>query len=287
LNDNPRGCTVLTDELASFFEGMNNYSKADNSSYYLSFWSNQATTIDRVGKPVPILINTPFLSIIGGLQPRMLSKVFQPRKLDSGFFQRFLFAFPQEMKKEPINDNVLDAKIYEEYSNFITNYIKATKEKTKTRELGWTEDAKGYFHDWQAKNCVLVNENQDSIKGEIISKFDNHFIRLSLILQMMEDPNSTEIGLKAVKGANALCKYYMNCAFNVLAKIQNPLDHLNQLPDNKKKFYAALREKFTTAEAIESGNKFDFRERRLKEFLKDTYFFRRIKQGYYEKKITE
>ncbi|MCF7559424.1 DUF3987 domain-containing protein [Sabulilitoribacter multivorans] len=285
LNDNPRGCTVLTDELASFFEGMNNYSKADNSSYYLSFWSNQATTIDRVSKPVPLLINTPFLSIIGGLQPRMLSKVFHSRKLDSGFFQRFLFAFPQEMKKEPINDNVLDAKIYEEYSNFITNYIKDTTGKTKTRELGWTKGAKDYFYDWQTKNCVLVNENQDTIKGEIIAKFDNHFIRLSLILQMMEDPESTEIGISAVRGANALCKYYLNCAFKVLAKIQNPLNHLNQLPDNKKHFYNELPDKFTTAEAIELGETFDFQERRLKTFLNDHLLFRKIKHGNYEKKI--
>ena len=216
----------------------------------------------------------------------MLSKVFPPQKLNSGFFQRFLFAFPQEVKKEPINDNVLDDKTFQEYSGFITNYIKSTSSgKVPTREISWTEEAKNYFYDWQAKNCVLVNENQDSIKGEIISKFDNHFVRLSLILQMMEDPNSTKIGLKAVKGANTLCNYYMNCAFEVLAKIQNPKDHLNHLADNKKQFYRALRNKFTTAEAIELGEKFDLLERNVKTFLNDHFLFRKIKRGNYEKKI--
>jgi hypothetical protein len=286
LNDNTRGCTVLSDELTSFFESMNNYSKSDNSSIYLSFWSNQAITIDRVGKPIPLFIETPCLSIIGGLQPRMLRKVFPPQKLNSGFFQRFLFAFPEGVNKEPINDNLLDPTVLQKYYDFITNYIKITsKGKMEMRVLNWSKKAKKYFYKWQAKNCDLVNDNLDNIKGEIISKFDNHFVRLALILQMMEDPKSTEVKVKAVKGANELCKYYMNCTFKVLAKIQNPKDRLNQLVDNKKQFYYALQNKFTTAEAIELGSKFNLSERPLKEFLKEPDLFMKVKHGNYVKKI--
>ena len=39
LSENLRGCTVLSDEMATFFEGMNNYSKGDQLGVYLSFWS--------------------------------------------------------------------------------------------------------------------------------------------------------------------------------------------------------------------------------------------------------
>ena len=286
LNDNPRGCAVVSDELATFFEGMNTYSKSDTSSTYLSLYSNQSTTIDRVGKPVPLFIEKPFLCIIGGLQPRIFNKVFKPKMLDSGLFQRFLFSYPQSVYKEPINDKILDPQILEKYSNFIIDYIKNTSsEDYKTRTLTWTDEAKDYFYDWHTKNCELVNANSGNIKGEVISKFDIHFIRLSLILQIMEDPNSDEIGIEAVKGANALCKYYLNCAFKILKKIHNPVGRLNQLPDNKKQFYNALANKFTTAEAIELGNKFDFQERRVKEFLNDEYLFKKIKHGSYEKKI--
>ena len=104
---------------------------------------------------------------------------------------------------------------------------------------------------------------------------------------MMEDPDSTQIGLKAVKGANALCKYYLNCTFKIMEETYSSVNQLNKLPENKKRFYKALKRKFTTAEAIELGKTFDFQKRRLNDFLKEKYFFRRIKQGYYEKKITE
>jgi hypothetical protein len=105
LNQNLRGCTVVSDEMATFFEGMNNYSKGDQLGNYLSFWCNQPTPVDRIGNPIPLLIQEPFLSIIGGLQPRMLASAFPILKLNNGFFQRFLFAFPESSFKEPINDN--------------------------------------------------------------------------------------------------------------------------------------------------------------------------------------
>ena len=117
LYQNPRGLSVLSDELATFLEGMNNYSKTDQSSTYLSFWSNQQTSIDRIGAPIPLLINLPYLSIIGGIQPRMLSKLFPMQKQNNGFYQRFLFAFPEATFKEPISDEESSLELQAKYTD--------------------------------------------------------------------------------------------------------------------------------------------------------------------------
>jgi hypothetical protein len=290
LEENLRGCTVVSDEMATFFEGMNQYSKGDQIGVYLSFWSNQPTTIDRIGNPIPLFITNPYLSIIGGLQPRMLSSAFPVQKLNNGFFQRFLFAFPESNFKQPINDIENDEAIYSEYKEFIQNYINTSTVyevdgKIESKILKWTPDAKIFFYKWQDENCDLVNEFQDNIKGEIASKYDNHFIRLSLLLQLMFDPQSESIGITAVQGAKELCSYYMNCAFKVLAVIQNPAEYLETLNQNKKDFYKTIADKFTTAEALAIGLRFDFLERRIKEFLNDTILFKKIKHGMYEKII--
>jgi hypothetical protein len=290
LEENLRGCTVVSDEMATFFEGMNQYSKGDQIGVYLSFWSNQPTTIDRIGNPIPLFITNPYLSIIGGLQPRMLGSSFPIQKLNNGFFQRFLFAYPESNFKQPINDIENDETLYNKYKDFIQNYINTysvyeVDGKIESRILKWTPEAKTFFYNWQAENCEIVNEYQNSIKGEIASKYDNHFIRLSLLLQLMFDPQSESIGITAVQGAKELCSYYMNCAFKVLAVIQNPAEYLETLNQNKKDFYRAIAGKFTTAEAIETGDKFDFLERRVKEFLKDTVLFKKVKHGTYEKTI--
>ena len=290
LNENLRGCTVLSDEMATFFEGMNNYSKGDQIGVYLSFWNNQPTTIDRIGDPIPLFIKNPYLSIIGGLQPRMLANVFPIQKLNNGFFQRFLFAFPDATLKQSINDNELNELIFDRYKDFIKEYYHSSGVEENdgfinSKIVSWTPEAKTFFYKWQNENCDLVNDYSNNIKGEIISKFDNHFIRLALLLQMMADPKSDFIQIEAVKGAKLLCEYYMNCSFKVLVIIQNPKEYLETLADNKKRFYYNIKERFTTAEAIEEGKAFDFQERRLKEFLKDAILFKRIKHGFYEKTI--
>lgn len=290
LSENLRGCTVVSDEMTTFFDGMNNYSKGDQIGVYLSFWSNQPTTIDRIGNPIPLFISNPYLSIIGGLQPRMLSSSFPVQKLNNGFFQRFLFAFPDLNLKQPINDNENNEVLYNSYKDFIQKYINTStvaevNGKIESRILKWTPEAKIFFYQWQSENCDVVNEYQNNIKGEIASKYDNHFIRLSLLLQLMSDPESESVGVSAVQGAKELCNYFMNCAFKVLAVIQNPTEYLETLNLNKKDFYRAIPEKFTTAEALKLGLSFEFLERRVKEFLNDTVLFKKVKHGMYEKTI--
>jgi hypothetical protein len=290
LDENLRGLTVVSDEMATFFEGMNQYSKGDQISNYLTMWNNQPITIDRVGNPIPLFILNPYLSIIGGLQPRMLSSSFPIQKLNNGFFQRFLFSFPESTFKQPFNDIENDEALYNQYKDFIQNYFTAysvyeVDGKIESRILKFTPDAKVFWIDWYNENKDLCNEFQDNIKGEIASKYDNHFIRLSLLLQLMFDPQSESIGITAVQGAKELCRYFMNCAFKVLAVIQNPVEYLETLNQNKKDFYRAVPDQFTTAEALKIGLRFEFLPRRVKEFLNDTVLFKKIKHGKYEKTI--
>lgn len=279
LEENPRGCTVLSDELATFFEAMNNYSKGDQIGVYLSFWSNQPTTIDRIGNAIPLFISKPYLSIIGGLQPRVLNTAFPPNKLNNGFFQRFLFAYPDEALKAPINDNEANAKLSKKYQRYIEDCFTQLTD----RVLVFTPEAKEFFYRWQTDNCDKVNEHQNSIKGEILSKYDNHFLRLALLLQMMHDPEAEAVELKAVEGAKLLCDYYLKCAFKVLAKIQNTENYLLSITPDKQALFNGLDDEFTTAEAVEAGEALKLKERAVKRFLTDTQLFKKVKYGMYEK----
>ncbi len=282
LSENPRGCTVLSDELISFLEGMNNYSKSDQIGFYLSVWSNQSTTVDRVGQAVPLFISNPYLSIIGGLQPRALSKAFPTDKLNNGFFQRFLFVYPDDAIKQPLNDNVANEQLAQKYEEFINKLFEICEPRTLT----FTAAAKRYFYKWQATNCDRVNEHQNNIKGEILSKFDNHFIRLALLVQIMNDPESKEIELAAVEASKVLCVYYLNCAFKVLEKIQNKANYLESLPNDKQQLFNELEQEFTKGDATEIGLDLGLSESTIKRFLQDTQLFKKAKHGNYLKTIS-
>jgi len=288
LSDNLRGCTVVSDELATFLEGMNNYSKGDQASTYLTFWSNKPTSIDRVSKPIPLFIQQPFLNIIGSLQPRILNKLFPVNKTDNGFLQRFLFAFPNDIEKYPINDTEMDEALLQQYNQFISDYINqhpiivnADSGKPESKLYYWSNDSKAYFYEWQRLNTIEVNHNADTLKGEIISKFDIHFVRLALILQIMGNSNTNEIGLNAVSGADALCKYFTYNAFKVLDILKSLINSKDSLPLNKLKFYEALPNEFTTGTANEIGATNGLNEKFVQRFISDPIFFRRVSQGNY------
>lgn len=288
LTDNDRGCTIVSEELATFLDGMNNYSKGDQASVYLSFWNNKPTSIDRVSKPVPLWLPQPFLNIIGSIQPRILPKLFPVNKTDNGFLQRFLFAFPDSVQKQPINDFEIDEDVLAHYARWIDEYrvrnpiiIDSETELPKAKIYVWSKEAKDFFYEWSKENAIQVNENNDSLKGEIISKFDIHFARLSLILQVMKDYNSPEISLNAAKGAAKLCAYFLNNGLKVLGVLgKNKTD---ELPQDKKQLFEALPDEFTTGEGLLIAESLGTIGRTYERFIKDERFFKRVKYGNYRK----
>lgn len=287
-----KGCIVISDELTTFLEIINNYSKGDQIGIYLSIWNNQSTTIDRVGESIPMLIKTPFLSVIGGIQPRILPNAFPLQKINNGFYQRFLFSLPYATEKQPFNEREMNEDLIKQYSDFIKGYIEKNivveqNGYLNSRILEWTVESKSFFMQWNNKNCELINDYSDSIKSEILNKFDNHFIRLAMILQIMENPDSINVELKAVEGAEKLCNYFIKSSFKVLEILQKPEAYLKSLAENKRNIYNALNQNFTTAEAVKIGESFELAERRTKEFLKDEILFKKLSHGTYEKKITK
>ncbi len=231
----------------------------------------------------------PYLNIIGSLQPRVLSKLFPTGKTDNGFLQRFLFAFPACSEKQPINDYEINEDHIIKYSKWIESYrlntpiqIDPETEKPSPKIYYWSHEAKAYFYKWQTENTALVNDNAESLKGEILSKFDIHFIRLCLILQIMDDYSTSKISLKAVQGAERLCRYFLNNAIKVLDILQTG-NTSNGLPQNKLSFYAALPQGFTTAEANIIGKDLGFNVKAVQRFLNEANLFNWIGQGQYSK----
>jgi hypothetical protein len=295
LSDNDRGCIVVSDELASFWEGINNYSKGDPTGNFLSLWSNMPTSIDRVKHPIPFIIPHQFLNIIGGIQPRVLPKLFTQRKSDNGLLQRFLFAYPTNAEKQPINDIEINESLILVYNDWINNYrnsnpinIDHESGLSNSKTYSWSPEAKKFFYEWHIEHTILVNDNGDSLKGEIISKFDIHFVRLSLVLQIMFDYRTNRISLQATEGAAKLCSYFLRTALKVLELLQSG-DPVIMLPINKQILYHALPAKFTTGEAIAIGKEIDnggkgFDEKAVDRFIKDQSLFVKVKHGHYRKK---
>jgi hypothetical protein len=124
---------------------------------------------------------------------------------------------------------------------------------------------------------------QNSLWGEVLNKFDIHFVRLALIMQIMDDYKTNQISLSAVRATARLCEYFIESAKRILNIIEKPAI-ADVLPDDKQKFYNDLPAAFTTSQALELGYALGFRETAINTFIarKDLFIWK--SHGNYTKK---
>jgi len=119
LQDSPKGMVIATDELAGFFNSLNQYRKGDDVQTYLSIWSNQNIDVIRKNIDEGYLITKPFLSIIGGIQPGTFKKIISSIGSEDGFLWRFLPCINTVEKLPYYTNQSLDKDLEQNYINKI------------------------------------------------------------------------------------------------------------------------------------------------------------------------
>ena len=125
LQENPNGVLLYSDEIATFLGNMNRYAKSGEIPQLISIWSGDGVTINRKGDE-PTVIDAPFLSIIGGVQPSVLQETFGSDYFrNSGMNQRWLFVFPDPTPPPMYSEVTLSTQLREIWCNYATQLIDA------------------------------------------------------------------------------------------------------------------------------------------------------------------
>lgn len=99
MQSNPRGVTIVRDELAGWLSSFNQYKsggKGGDRQFFLSAWSGSPISVDRKNKDVePIYVRYPCLTVLGTIQPSVLDRF--KVDADDGFYDRVLFCYPDEL----------------------------------------------------------------------------------------------------------------------------------------------------------------------------------------------
>lgn len=221
LSQNPYGLGLTPDELSSFSRSMNQYkSKGADRSNYLSLLSNEQLIIDRKNEDEPIFIQTPFLSIIGGIQPDALKEIVDQR-IDDGMKERFLYCCPAPNDELPnkgisVPPNVKAATI----SLLTTIFSRRTVEKVT---VGLSPEAADLFHRYKKESHIEVHS--DDFPKEMAAyygKMISYLGRLTLILhevKQVQGANEDAVSAETMKEAKSLADYFLShakVAFNYL-----------------------------------------------------------------------
>lgn len=191
---NSKGIAVIKDELVGWVTGMDQYhgGKGADRQHYLEAWSRKSLKIDRKGSvDDPIIVPHPCLSVIGGVQPDMVSKMINESGGDDGFIDRMLWAYPPPMPNRFTRAKVDQAalasveRLFE--SLFALRGIEHEDGSMTPRAARPDDAAERVWEAWA--NAHYAEEQSDalpySLKGAW-SKFEGQYLRLALILHVTE-----------------------------------------------------------------------------------------------------
>ena len=117
LESNPKGLLIFRDEFTAWVHSMNQYRRGGaDRQFYLSAWSNETIKVDRkTSLGGPLIVRFPFLSVLGGVQPDMLSSLEAKGGAEDGFLDRLLFSYPEDQPFQGWTDAEMEEETQNEW----------------------------------------------------------------------------------------------------------------------------------------------------------------------------
>lgn len=286
---NSIGVGVYVDELASWFKNFNRYNKGSEEQFWLSVWSGKTIRINRKTSD-PIFIQSPFIPVIGTIQPGVLNDLANNRT-ENGFLDRLLFVIPDTLKKEYWSENELKPYTEAQWEVVLSKLLDLpllidSKNNIQPEVLRFSQEAKKMIFDFQKKLTDRSNKANEETAG-IYAKIEMYTIRLALLLELAfyacNESNKKEISVKAVQGAIKLVEYFQKTALKVHSILN--ANAFERLPIDKQTVYNALPDNFTTGEGVLIAQQNEMPERTFKRFLTEKELFNYNSRGEYEKKL--
>ena len=272
---------VYFDELIGFIYSFNKYRSGSDEQMWTQLFAGSGVTVNRVSSD-PVKIDNTCISIFGGVQPGIL-KSFAKGKVQNGFMDRWIFAFPDKVPYPKLKENEIDDSVKESWSRIIERILSIPYEG-KPNVLRFSPEAKAAYSDWFNSLSDQKNCGGDAFAG-LATKMDRYCGRLALGLEILAygcgESELTEVSLRSVKGAIALCYYFIGCGLKAQREyLSSPA---SDLPAIQSLIYDELPPSFETKQGVDIATGYGMPERSFKRWLATSYF-KKVSYGFYEKR---
>ena len=88
--NNPRRLCLYCDELVGWVDSFNRYRKGADEQMWLSIYSGEPLCVNRKSSDDILSIASPFIDVIGAIQPDVLTETFAGNRQSNGFLYRIL-----------------------------------------------------------------------------------------------------------------------------------------------------------------------------------------------------
>jgi hypothetical protein len=218
LRDHPRGLLVINDEITAWINSLNQYKngKGSDREFYLSAWNGSDIAVDRKGDP-PLLVRRPFLSVIGTTTPGSLGTLATPDRLEDGFIQRLLFAWPGNAQVKWTDMTISDVTMAS-YHALLSDLL-SLDGCVHPITLTLAADAQNLFRHWHDEHYEEMDRLSLPFLRGFYSKLKGYCARLALIHAVSEDPETELVGEDSVEAALEQVEYFKTQAEHVAKEV--------------------------------------------------------------------
>jgi len=208
LDKQDRGYLYVKDEAISWTKENNQYKKGGNDkAFWLSNWSNSPISIERKTSD-SIAVDSPFIPFVGGIQPDLISGLNSVNR--DGFINRILFSFPDKIKShwtdtdiDETVKNIFSVRCQELFSLF------RDSDSLDDKELDLSPEAKEQFKRFYNELADEIDKENNPLIEASLSKMQGYTARFSLIIQLLNHQQSTQVSERSVLHAISLSKYFI------------------------------------------------------------------------------
>ena len=214
LSVNPNGVLLYRDELKGMIDDFGRYNRSGELSQLLSIYDSDNIIVNRKSDDT-LLIEKPFMSILGSIQPSVLQETFgNELMMGNGFVQRWLFCFPDSVLPAMYIDEVIPSSVVNGWRDFIYNLLMYDF-NVNGGKLYLRGEAKDVYVKYYNK-LQLMKADADDYMSAVYSKLQIYVIRWAGITHILGDnPSSIDISPGEMEYSCRCMDYFMECAEKV------------------------------------------------------------------------
>jgi hypothetical protein len=224
LAENRKGLLLFRDELTAWVRSLDMYKgRGTDRQFFLSAWTGEMVKVDRKqAQGKSIIIPHPFVSVLGGIQPDLLTEREAEGGKEDGFLHRILFAYPAETEAAIWSEEEISEEDELEWQLvlgrlFNLQPVRPEGGSERPKALHFSEDGK---QAWIAVHDGIVAEmNAPDSPPELFgpwSKLKAHCLRFALILHLLrvacdeagDCQSEGQVDAEDVRRAAQLCEYF-------------------------------------------------------------------------------
>lgn len=213
--DGSPGLAVIREEIVGWVESHDAYRKAGDRQSYLSLWAGQALKVDR-RTTASVYVPHPAVSVVGGIQPDLLTRLKDEADRQDGFLDRFLFSWP-EAKAMGWTDDEVDPNVLGPVVDILQRIRDVAPEDPADAIAHLDPVAKKLFAAWVNANAEIT-EQLNGLAAGFNAKLPTQLARLVAVLHSLDHPNqpNADVAEETVERGIALVEYFRGHLMRVL-----------------------------------------------------------------------